>query len=181
MPRLPEILDRNALPEDKRDIYDYLAGSRGSVRLPFSAVLNAPEVCRRVSNLGGYIRFESSLPNSVMELATITVAREFNSAHEWAMHTGFARDAGASEAAIEAVAHRRDTAGLPREESLPIRYARELLQDKKLSDATLEEARELYGNQGVVELSATVGYYAMMACLIATIDIVPPENAPKLP
>ena len=44
MPRLPEVLDKNALPADKQHIHDYLASTRGAVRLPFSAVLNNPEL-----------------------------------------------------------------------------------------------------------------------------------------
>jgi len=43
MPRLPEVTDRNALPEDQRHVFDYLAETRGGVRLPFSELLNHPE------------------------------------------------------------------------------------------------------------------------------------------
>ena len=181
MPRLPEVLDRNALPEDKRQIFDYLASTRGSVRVPFSVVLNSPEIAARVSHLGTYIRFEGALPKAVTELATLTVAREHNSRHEWAMHTGFAREAGVSEDAIDAIAYKKPLDGLKDEEAFPIAYARELLTTHKLTDETVAAARERLGVQGVIELTATVGYFSLMSCLIAAIDIVPPANLPQLP
>ena len=181
MPRLPEVLNREELPVEQQDLFDYLAGTRGSVRIPFSLVLNSPEACRRISHLGSYIRFESSIPNAVMELATLSVAREFDCAHEWAQHTRFAREAGASDAAIDAIGNRRGLDGLSPDEALPIQYARELLQDKKVSDATFAAAQARFGNQGAIDLTATVGYYSLMACLLNALEVIPPPEATQLP
>ena len=181
MPRLPEVKSREALPPEQQDLWEYLGSTRGSVRPPFSIILNSPEACRRISHLGTYIRFESSIPKSATELATLAVARDFDCAHEWAMHSGFAREAGVSEAAIEAVGRRLSIDKLEADEALPVMVARELLQDHRLKDATFNAARERYGDKGVIDLSATVGYYAMMASLLNTIELIPPPEAPQLP
>jgi 4-carboxymuconolactone decarboxylase len=116
-----------------------------------------------------------------MELATLSVAREFDCAHEWAQHTRFAREAGASDAAIDAIGHRHGTEALSEEEALPIRYARELLQQKRVSDATFAAAKERYGTQGAIDLTATVGYYSLMACLLNALEVIPPPEATQLP
>ena len=178
MPRLNEILDRNQLPEDKRTAFDYLAETRCSVRVPFSLVLNSPEVASRVAHLGTYIRFESSLPKLVTELATLTVAREHDCRHEWAMHTGFAREAGVSEAALEAVGRGQ---GLDVEEALTVRFARELLRQKAVSAETFAAVQERFGDQGAIDLTATVGYYSLMACLLNALEVIPPPEAVQLP
>ena len=181
MPRLPEVLSRDALPADQQDMFDYLTKTRGSVRVPFSLVLNSPEACRRISHLGTYVRFESSLPAAVTEIATLTVAREFDCAHEWAQHTGFARQAGVSEAAIDVIGSKRGLESLSEEEALPARYAREVLQHRRVSDATFAAARERFGDKGVVDLTATVGYYCLMACLLNALEVIPPPEATQLP
>ena len=181
MPRLPEILDPNALPEDKRPLFEYLKQTRGSVRPPFSIVMNSPEAADRIAHLGGYIRFESSLPSSVTELATLAVSRAFDCRHEWAMHTGFARQAGVSDAAIDVIGNRKGLEGLSAEEALPVRYSRELLEQLKVSDETFAAARERYGDAGVIDLTATVGYYCMMACILNAIELIPPPTAEQLP
>ena len=181
MPRLAEILNRDQLPSEQQDMFDYLTKTRGSVRVPFSLILNSPEACRRISHLGTYIRFESSLPNAVTEIATLTAARAFDCGHEWAQHSRFAREAGVSEQAIEAIANDRDPDALQPEEALPARYARELLKQRRVSHSTFAAARERYGDQGVVDLTATVGYYCLMACLLNALEVIPPADAPQLP
>src|SRR5690606_4741153 len=97
MPRLPEVLDRDALPEDKRFIHDYLKETRGAVRLPFSAVLNNPELTYRIAHLGSFIRFESVLPDRARELAILATAREVDARFEWAGHYRIAKEAGVTE------------------------------------------------------------------------------------
>ena len=181
MPRLPEIKDRDALPESHRDLYDYLASTRGSVRMPFSIILNSPEVCRRISHLGTYLRFESSISNATTELATLTVAREFDCRWEWAQHSLLAKQAGVSDAALDAIGARREVDELSQEEALPVEYARELLQDHKASDETFAAVAEMYGTQGTVDLTATIGYYAMMAQLLNALEVIPPAEATQLP
>ena len=180
MPRLPEITSKSDLPVDKQHILDYLAGTRGSVRVPFSIVLNSPEACSRIAHLGTYLRFESSLAKEVTELATLTAARQFDCEHEWVQHSRLAREAGVSEAAIDAIGHRRDLSALKDDEALPVRYARELLAGHAVSAEAFDAARKRFGDQGVIDLTATVGYYSMMACLLNALEIIPP-GGPHLP
>src|SRR3972149_5618931 len=175
MPRLPEVLDRASLPEEKREIFDYLVKTRGGVRIPFSVVLNNPEVTYRVAHVGTYVRFESSLPEGTRGLAVLTAAQERDVAFEWAAHVRGAREVGISEAAVEAIANDRGLEGLDDEEALPVRFARELLRDKRVSDATFDAARVRPGDAGVIDLTATVGYYAMLGCLLNALEIEPPE------
>ena len=181
MARLPEVLDRNALPEDKREAYDYLERTRGNVRLPFSVLLNAPEVAQRVAHVGTYVRWECSLPKQVVEIATLTAAREFDCGHEWAAHTRLAKEAGVSDQVIDVIGEKREPEGLPDEEAFVIRFGRQLLREHRVPDETFEEAKRRFGQQGVLDLTCAVGYYAMLACLINVIDIVPPPEVTQLP
>src|SRR3990172_6186750 len=162
MPRLPEILDRDALPEDKREVFDYLTKTRGGVRLPFSPLLHSPEVTQRVAHVGTYIRFESGLPAKDRELAVLTAGRELEVEFEWAAHVRAAPGVGVSAEAIDIIGHHRSLEGLSDEEALPVRFARALLIDHDLPDAASAGPRQRYGDQGVIDLAATVGYYAMI-------------------
>ena len=181
MPRLPEILDRNQLPEDQRDLFDYLAGTRGSVRMPFSIVAHSPETARRISHLGTFLRFESTVPNNINELAICATAREFDCRHEFYAHSRLAREAGVSDATLNVVAKRGPLDSLSTEEALPIRYARELLHDHAAQDETFQAVLDTYGQAGVIELTATIGYYSMMASLLNGLQIYTPESEGVLP
>ena len=181
MPRLPEALDRDALPEDKRFVHDYLKETRGAVRLPFSAVLNNPELTYRVAHLGSFIRFDSVLPDKVRELAILATAREVDARFEWAGHYRIAKEAGVTDAQIDAIANRTAPAGFSEDDALPVNIAVELRRKNELSDANFRAAQEKYGDAGVIELIAAVGYYSLMGCLLNGLRIEPAADTPQLP
>lgn len=179
--RVPYLADREDVPEDGRESYDSIAESRGHVSGPFGVLLNSPELAGRIGHLGAYVRFESGLPDAVRELAILTTAREFDCAYEWAAHEPIARDASTREAAIEAVADRAPPDDLSDEESLVVRYGRHLFGEHAIPDPLFEDAKERFGVEGIVELTATMGYYSMIACVLNAFEVTPEEGSPELP
>jgi len=179
--RLPEVSRRDALPADKRQVFDYLAETRGGVRLPFSALLNHPEVCYRVAHVGSFARFESSLPNDVTEIATLAAAREFDCRFEWAAHAQLAPRAGVRPEVIEAIGSKADTSSLKETEAVVINYVRQLLHDHRVDDATWSALVKAFGEGGALELTMTAGYYGMLASFLNVLEIEPAAGAPQLP
>ena len=181
MPRVPRIQQRSDVPAEAAHHFDSIASSRGRVSGPFSVLLNSPEVAGRAAHLGAYIRFESTLDPDIKELAIITTSREFDCHYEWSAHVVLAREAGVRGEAIDAVANRGPLEGLEADESLVIRYGREMFQNKRVSDDTFAAAKERFGNQGVTELTATMGYYGMLACALNTFEVEPAPDTERLP
>src|SRR5687767_6278391 len=108
MPRLPEIRERNQLPEDARSAYDYLVETRGSVSGGFAVLLNHPEIAQRVAHLGTYVRYHSSLSDRTREVAALASVSELEGRYEQAMHTRLARAAGVPNEALDAINRRAD-------------------------------------------------------------------------
>ena len=181
MPRVPRIQQRSDVPESAAHHFDSIASSRGRVSGPFSVLLNSPEVAGRAAHLGSYIRFESTLDPDIKELAIITTSREFDCDYEWSAHVVLAREAGVRAEAIEAVASRGSVADLEPDEALVIGYGREMFRDKRVSDGMFDAAKERFGVQGVTELTATMGYYGMLACALNTFEVEPAPDAERLP
>ena len=181
MPRITQITDRSQVDADNHHIFDAIATSRGRVSGPFSVLLNSPEVAGRAAHLGAYIRFESTLTPSQRELAIITTAREFDCAFEWAAHATLARDAGVREAAIQAIANGGDLGELTDDEALIVGYGREILRNHRVSDDTFAAAKAQFGEQGITELTATFGYYGMLACALNAFEVQPSPDMPQLP
>jgi 4-carboxymuconolactone decarboxylase len=179
--RVPYLTDRDEVPESGREQYDRIAESRGGVRGPFAVLLNSPEVAGRIGHLGAYVRYESGLPDAVRELAILTTAREFDCAYEWAAHEPIARDAGVRDGVIEAVAERGSPGDLTATEAVVVRYGRHLFGDRAIPDDLFEDARAEFGVEGVVELTATMGYYSLIACVLNAFEVEPEEGAAELP
>ncbi|HLZ71600.1 MAG TPA: carboxymuconolactone decarboxylase family protein [Dehalococcoidia bacterium] len=181
MPRVPAITAKEQLPEAQRPIFAAIAESRGAVGGPFPVLLNSPEVAGRVAHLGTYLRFESELSGVQRELAIITTAREWNCALEWGGHVQLARREGVREQAIDAVGRRAPLAGLTDEERLIVGYARELVGTRRVGADTFAAAHKALGDRGVTDLTATIGYYGMLACALNAFEVEPPAGAPPLP
>lgn len=181
MARIHQISTKDEIPADKGHIYDSIVGSRGRVSGPFSVLLHSPEVAGRAAHLGAYLRFESTLSPEDKELAIISAAREFDCEYEWGAHEKLAREAGVRDEAIEVVANKGDLGSLSADESLIVQYARDLLREHRVSAKTFDAALARFGEQGVTELTATVGYYGMLACALNAFEVQPTADMAILP
>jgi 4-carboxymuconolactone decarboxylase len=181
MPRLPQITDKAALDPAHHDVFDAIAGSRGAIVGPFPTLLHSPEAARRVSELGHYLRFGSALSPVQREVAILTAAREADCAFEWAAHVRLARREGVREEVIAAIAERASLAALAEDEAAIVAFGRELLGKHSVSDDTYAAAGRLFGVQGVVDLTALLGYYTMIACVLNGFEVLPAADAARLP
>ena len=180
MTRIPLIARADEIPPAHREVWMRIAKSRGSVVGPFAALLHSPVPADRTAELGAYIRFDSALSAMDRELVILAVARVFDCRFEWAYHVREARKAGVSAQAIAAIRERRAPAGLTEEEAEIVRYVSQLLVTHRTDDATIAALRARLGVQGVVELTATIGYYAMLACTLNAFDVRPEAGEEEL-
>ena len=181
MARLPQITTRDDVAPDHRHIVDSIAESRGRISGPFAMLLHSPEIAGRAAHLGAYIRFNSILEPALRELAIITAAREFDCDYEWGAHEKLARQEGVRGIAIEVIASRGDLDSLSDEEAIVVGYGRELFRDHRVSAATFDKAKAKFGEQGVTELTATMGYYGMLACALNAFEVEPTSEMARLP
>jgi 4-carboxymuconolactone decarboxylase len=180
MPRIPLITRPDELPVAHREVWTRIAKRRGNVVGPFAALLHSPVLADRTAELGAYIRFDSMLSAVDRELVILTVARVLDCRFEWAYHVREARKAGVRTEAIAAIRERRAPAGLTEEEASVVGYVRQLLVDHTADEGTLAALRARLGVQGVVELTATAGYYAMLACTLNAFDVRPGPGEEEL-
>jgi len=179
--RIPLVETKSDLPAEHHAVWDLITQSRGRVAGPFAALLQSPEVARRIAHLGEYIRFESALSPVHRELAVLATARAMDCQYEWAAHAPLARKAGARSEAMAAIGDRKAPAGLTEDEAGIVAYVTQLLRDRRVDDHTFAAARARFGVQALVELTATAGYYSMIACTLNAFAIEPEPGADLLP
>lgn len=181
MARIPEVR-REDLPADMQKHYDSIAGSRGHVIGPFLALLHSPDLAGRIANAGAYIRFETTLAPAMRELVILTVARTWDCQFEWTAHEPIANEAGTRPEAIAAIREGTAPKGLTPEEELYYTYVRELLTNKRVPQPVYEAAAEALGTQALVDLTATAGYYSLLASVLNAFAVWPAEGTePLLP
>ncbi|MBO9513971.1 MAG: carboxymuconolactone decarboxylase family protein [Variovorax sp.] len=157
-------------------------GPRKAVVGPFIPLLQSPVLMERIGSLGEYLRFDSALDARVRELVTCAVARHVGNQFEWVVHATAALKAGVSAEAIEALRLGRRATPLADDEQLALDFAIELLNHHGVSEPTYAAAESRFGRQAVVELSALVGYFAMVCWVmnVAHTPVKPAEGQPGL-
>ena len=94
MDRYREITPEQMTPAQQR-VHDLIiAGRRGRFGGPFQLLIRAPEICEHASQLGEHLRWGTSLPDRLSELAIITTARFWRAQCEWYAHAPLAEKAG---------------------------------------------------------------------------------------
>jgi 4-carboxymuconolactone decarboxylase len=166
MSRIPLFESKDALAVEHQAIFDAIVASRGAVRGSFPALLHVPPIAEHTARLGAYIRFESKLDRRVKALAVLVAMRELECRHEWSAQVRNAEKNGINRAVVEAVYQRQAPEDFPAADGEIIRYVLELLRGHRVSDGTFQPMLKRFGVEALVEITATIGYYAMISCIL---------------
>ena len=162
----------------QRTIHDQIvSGPRKRLVGPLRAALHNPTLADKWQQLGQVLRFEISLPPHLKELAILVTARRWSSQLEWGIHAGDAVKAGLKDDIIEAVRHCRAPDFKDDKAAAEIyEYARLLVQTGDVTQDAHHAIVARWDEVGVVELTALVGYYSMVAMTLNAHRIPLPEG-----
>jgi 4-carboxymuconolactone decarboxylase len=174
--RLPDPLE-TLTPEAKR-IFDRIVARRGRLRGPFTPLMHHPALAEPIADLGEYLRFDSTLPGDIREMAVLITARHVSQPYEWFAHAPLARQAGLPEDVIELIRMHGDLAGLPPRYARAARVVQHALAYESLPAALQQAVEAELGVAGLLELVALAGYYRLIAGVLFAFDVPLPEGAP---
>ncbi len=182
MSRYRDIAPEEMTPAQRR-VHDLIvAGRRGRFGGPFQLLIRAPEICEHASQLGEHLRWGTSLPDRLSELAIIATARFWRAQYEWHAHAPLAEKAGVPHAAVEAIRRGETPSFTRQDEALVHRICAELFKTQRLSDASFNEAVAALGEAGLIEVIAIIGYYTLIGNTLNVFQVAVPEGvAPPFP
>ena len=143
-----------------------LSDGTGGLAGPFNAMLYAPAVGHALQELGAAIRFRTKLTPRVREMAILVVAQAWDCGYERASHEPIGRGAGLTEPEIESLRSGQDPKFADDTEQVAYSATRALTSSRipaDLDDQEYAAALATLGEEGLVELSTLVGYYATLA------------------
>jgi len=179
--RLGPIAKENYDAAQKAAHADFMALRKVDFSGPWHVFIRAPELLTAAQRMGEYLRYRCSLSGRLSELAILLVARFWTQDYEWGAHRKHALAAGLAPATIEAIREGRRPEGLAEDEAALHDFVAELLQTKRVSDATYARAAQLFGESGVVDLCGIVGYYQLLALTMNVARTPAPEGEAPLP
>ena len=175
-------LARDEMTAEQRRVADaVLTGPRGGLRGPFPVLLRKPKLAESARRLSDCIRYDNVLPPPLRELVIIIVARHWDAHYAWFAHSKIALDEGLDAAIVDAIAQGEEPDGLGIDEKIVYDFSRELLNKNDVSDATFEAALARFGEAGVVDLSATIGFYCFVSVTLNMAREEVPDDGENLP
>ncbi len=179
-PRIP-LLAVEEMNEEQRLVYEQVvSGPRGQMIGPLRAAMHSPELAKLWSAFGEYLRFRTTIPLALTELAILVTGRRWTSQVEWWAHARIAAEAGISASIIEAIRDLRPPVFKDREHFEIYEFARLLQQDGQVPADLYRAVQDRWETRGVVELTAVIGYYTMVAMTLNAHLIPVPTGAPPL-
>ncbi|WP_298255355.1 carboxymuconolactone decarboxylase family protein [Bradyrhizobium sp.] len=146
---------------------------------PYNTLLRSPVLGQRLFDLFHYLRWETSVPIKLNELAIIVIARHWRSQVEWFAHAPLAANAGLKAETIAELKEGKRPSGMAEDEAVVYDFVTELTAKQKVSDETFARARKAFSDQQIVDLTAVAGNYVMVAMMLAMAEqTVPPGKEP---
>ncbi len=165
-------------PAQKTMIESLFSGPRAGANGPFNVLLRSPEMGNIAQQFGASMRFNSSIPPRLNELAIIITARHWTSQYEWYAHHRAALAAGLSPATADAIAAGKRPTGMQKDEEAVYNFCTELLTTKQVSDATFKTTKDAFGEKGIVDLIGVMSWYQMVSMLLNTDRYPLPDGLP---
>ncbi|MFX1676456.1 carboxymuconolactone decarboxylase family protein [Paraburkholderia sp. A2WS-5] len=176
MARIPLFSPESMTAEQERVYRAVVDGPRGTVVGPLRAALHRPELADRWQRFGEILRYGTTLPARLNELAIVVTARRWNSQLEWHIHAEAALRAGLSQAVLDAIRTGAQPAFDDAEEADIYEFARQLQQTGNVDEEVYQRVMHRWGNVGVVELGAVIGYYTLVSMTLNVHQIPLPDD-----
>ncbi len=177
MSRLPDLPYDQMSVEQQRIHDEIAAGPRGAVVGPLEAWLHSPDLADHAQKLGAYARYHSALSPHLSELAILVTGWIWKADFEWFSHVGPAREAGISDAVIEAIRTGTEPPFEDDRSRMVYMVSRELHETRRLSDDTFDKAKAVLGQQPLVDLIGILGYYTLISMTLNAFDIETPDGS----
>lgn len=121
--------------------------------------------------LGSAILTEQALDARLRELAILRVAHLTGAHYEWTQHVPIAKQTGASDAQIAAIADGPDASAFNELEQKVLRFTDELTQNIRVSATTFQALAAHLPRRQLVELALATSFYGLAARIMEVFEV----------
>jgi 4-carboxymuconolactone decarboxylase len=182
-PRFETLTEQTMTAEQRRVAQAIQSGPRGKgLPGPFNALLRNPALCDLLQQVGAHVRFSSTIPPALNEMAICLAGRKWSAQFEFHAHRRLALDAGLGADILDAIAAGRRPAAMSPDETVVYDFVHPLLHTGKVPDEPFERAKARFGEVGVIDLIAAAGYYSLVSIVLNVAQVPVPDGVdPPLP
>ena len=178
-------LKPDQLTPAQKDYADLIAAPPRNAKFvnpPYRAYIRNPDLAPKLSALSEYLRWNSSLPPRLSELAILITARQWTAQYEWFAHYPLALKGGLDPKVAGDIALGKRPETMKDDEAALYDLVIALYRDKKVSDPVYRAALEKFGERGIMDIIGIIGYYDLVSMTLITMQAeAPNDSVPPLP
>ena len=165
------LLDKEQASPEFRERFQKMEEGGHRVLNLFKVMAHSPQVGRRFLGLGNAILFKGVVPPTLRELAILRVGHINQANYEWTQHVPIALRVGVRQAQIDALPEWETSGEFDETEQAILRYTDEETLNIRVRDETFAAVRAILTEEGVVELTTTIGYYGMVCRILEALQV----------
>ena len=178
MTRMPQ-LKREEMNEEQGAVYDEIVNRGGRIGGPYGAYIRIPRFMRLNQEMGDYLR-SNGLPPKLRQLAAILAIRFWGGRYAWAANARNAVGEGLDQSIVDAINERRPPRFADDDEKAVYEVVTELLETKGISDETYDAAERRFGQEHLVNIIVTAGFFSMVCMTTNSVQVSPPDDAEQV-
>lgn len=148
-----------------------ILAERGRVSKLYQVLLNSAPIASGWEQLLTAVRNQTRLPAGLRELVILRVAVLNGASFEFDAHVPHAQKAGMADPLIQATREQPLSPVFDGAERLALQLADAMTRDIQVPDVLMDDLREFFDDQGLVELVTTVAAYNMVSRLLVALNI----------
>jgi len=130
---------------------------------------HAPRGLSRISDLGGYCRYETELTELQRELVILTVGHGV--AYAWHHHRPIARNLGLSEAQLDSLRAGTVPEGLGPADTALVEYVMAYAALRGVQQSIFDALRAHFSPRQITDVNITAGYYLCIASNVIAMEV----------
>lgn len=164
------------LPADRREEYDDFLRTRkpredGMLGGPFDPWLLNAELSRRLRGLAVMLWNRTSLDRGLVELAISITGKVYEANVEWNAHAPRAVEYGIPQSVMDTIFAGQRPVGASPDQLLMYDVSMALLVSHLLPKPLYDRAVATWGEQGLVEITAVIGFYVLTSMTLNAFEV----------
>ena len=165
------LLNKEQAAPEIREMFQKMEKNGSRILNIFKVMAHCPQVGYHFLRLGNSILFKGTVPPTLRELAILRVGQINQAKYEWTHHVPNALRMGVREEQIDALNDWENSEKFNEQERAVLRYTDEVTKNIRVKDDTFAGVRSFLSEEGVVELTTTIGYYGMVCRILEALQI----------
>ena len=165
------LVNKEQAASEIREMFQKMEENGSRVLNVFKVMAHCPQIGYYFLRLGNSILFKGTVPPALRELAILRVGHINQAKYEWTHHVPIALRAGVGEEQISALPDWENSTTFSEQERAVLQYTDEVTKNIRVKDDTFAAVRRFLDDEGIVELTTTIGYYGMVCRILEALQI----------